>query len=108
MTILTTLIGLSLMSLVSFAEDFDRGSYRYKIFDETVEDKAWIVQASNGLYECKATIKCPGLNSGMIIRSRKPTWYDPLTIHYVVDSTVRSCEFKSCLIPPEPFYDYYR
>lgn len=108
MTILTALIGLSLMSLVSFAEDFDRGSYRYKVVNETVQDEAWMVQASNGFYECKATTSCPGLDSGMIIRSKKPTWYDPLTVYYVVDSTVKSCEFKSCLIPPEFFYNYYR
>ena len=108
MTILTTLIGLSLVSLVGLAEDFDRGSYRYKIFEETVNDKVWLVQASNGLYQCTATTECLGLDAGMIIRSRKPTWYDPLTIHYVVESTVKSCDLKSCFILPDLVYDYYR
>ncbi len=102
MTLLTMLIG------VSFAQDFDNGSYRYKIFDEVLRDKIWIVEASNGLYECKATIGCPGLDKDMIIRSRKPTRYDPLIIHYVVDWKVRSCELKSCADIPDLTYDYNR
>tara|TARA_R100000231_G_scaffold134121_1_gene107431 strand:- start:1505 stop:1816 length:312 start_codon:yes stop_codon:yes gene_type:complete len=99
---------LMFLALESFASDFDRGSYRYKIFDEVIKEKSWIVQASNGLYECTATVRCGELEAGMIIRSKKPTWHDPLTIYYVVDSEVRSCDLKSCLAVQEYIYDYYR
>ena len=102
MTLLTMLIG------AVFAQDFHEGSYRYRIFGEVVPNKAWIVQGLNGLYECKATIGCPGLKKDMIIRSRKPTRYDPLIIHYVVDYKVRSCELKSCYYVPDLTYDYNR
>ena len=92
MTLLTILILIGM----ALAQDFDGGSYRYRIFSETVEDKQWTVQASNGLYDCTATIKCVGLDEDMIIRSHKPTWHDPLIIHYVVDLAVKGCELKSC------------
>ena len=98
MTLLTILIGTAL------AQDFDKGSYRYKIFSETIQDKRWVVQASNGFYDCMATIKCVGLGEDMIIRSHKPTWHDPLIIHYVVDWVVKGCELKSCSKIPELTY----
>ncbi len=99
MTLLTMLIGMAL------AQDFDNGSYRYRIFSEVVKDERWLVQASNGYYDCKATIKCVGLTGGMIIRSHKPTWYDPLVIYYMVDWIPKSCELKSCTVAPEITYE---
>jgi len=99
MTLLTILIGIAL------AQDFDNGSYRYRIFNETVEDRRWTVQASNGFYDCRAVIKCVGLDSTMTIRSHKPTWHDPLVIYYMVDWTPRSCELKSCKRLPEATYE---
>ena len=98
MTVLSVLIGAAL------AQDYDNGSYRYKIFSETKENVRWTVQASNGFYDCKAAIKCTGLGDSMIIRSHKPTWHDPLIIHYVVDWEVRSCELESCKRMPELTY----
>ena len=87
---------LAILLSASFAQDFNNGSYRYKIFSEHQEDTQWVVEALNGFYNCEAAIKCVGLDEGMIIRSRKPTWHDPLIINYVVDSSIKSCELKSC------------
>ena len=98
MTLLTMFMGMAL------AQDFDGGSYRYRIFSETVEDGRWTVQALNGFYDCRATIKCVGLDATMTIRSHQPTWHDPLVIYYIVDWIPKSCELKSCERLPELTY----
>ena len=94
MTLLAILT--SLVFAQDFDQDFDQGSYKYRIFNVTVEDKRWTVQASKGQFDCKATIKCVGLKAPMIFRSYKPTWNDPLVIFYLVDLRLKSCELKSC------------
>lgn len=103
MTFLTVLIGMA------FAQDSDDVSYRYKIFSETIKDRRWTVQASNGFYDCRATIRCAGLGASMTIRSHKPTWHDPLLIYYIVDHgdrwDVKSCELRSCERVPELTYE---
>lgn len=98
MTLLTILTSLVL------AKDFDQGSYKYRIFNVATEDQRWTVQAANGLFDCKATIKCVGLKAPMIFRSHKPTWHDPLVIFYLVELRLKSCELKSCKKVPKLTY----
>ena len=87
---------LTILTALTFAQDFIHGSYRYSIFGVVEQDKRWVVRASNGLFDCEATLKCVGLDAPKIFRSHKPTWHDPLVIFYVVDERVKSCELKRC------------
>jgi len=86
---------LLLMSLAT-AGDHDGKIYTYRIDEELVEGLDYVVQASNGLFYCKATLPCPGLNEGTEIQTYRPTWHGPLRIYYFDAEVLRYCELKSC------------
>ena len=89
------MILLLLISLAT-AGDHDGKIYTYKIQEELVDDMEYWVKASNGVFYCKATVSCIGLDVGTEIRSYRPTWLGPLRIYYFDADVLRYCELKSC------------
>jgi len=89
------MILLLLISLAT-AGDHDGKIYTYKIQEELVDDMEYWVKASNGVFYCKATVSCIGLDVGTEIQSYRPTWLGPLRIYYFDADVLRYCELKSC------------
>jgi len=76
--------------------DYDGKIYTYRIHTELETDMEWMVEASNGLFLCKATVPCVGLDEPSEIKTYRPTWHAPLRIYYWDKEILRYCELKSC------------
>tara|TARA_R110000824_G_scaffold24009_1_gene84941 strand:- start:7214 stop:7516 length:303 start_codon:yes stop_codon:yes gene_type:complete len=89
---------MTLLLLISLAAagDYDGKIYTYRIDEELVEGLEYWVEASNGVFYCKATLPCPGLDKGTEIETYRPTWHAPLRIYYFDAEVLRYCELKSC------------